>query len=108
VAGASIVSHGEADLAKVKSILDTRGFREGGIASPFLKCHIQEIEDQWEVLERSFEITHLFEAPLVRAFSFLRVQDSISVREEVALPLDRGSCSSMLEELLEVGTGEVS
>jgi sugar phosphate isomerase/epimerase len=99
VGGKNIVSHGDDGLEEIRATIEDRGFRVGAIASPFLKCHLRgdgvprgathfaapaSREDQWEILECSFEVARLFEAPLVRAFSFWRVPDPRVVREEVA------------------------
>jgi L-ribulose-5-phosphate 3-epimerase len=96
---ANIVSHDDDSLDKIKAMIDGRGFRVGAIASPFLKCHIHgdgdpqgathfaasaSREEQWGILERSFEVAHLLGAPLVRTFSFWRVPDPEDVRDEVA------------------------
>jgi L-ribulose-5-phosphate 3-epimerase len=99
VEGANIVSHDDDSVEKIKAMIDGRGFRVGGIASPFLKCHISgdgdpqgathfaapaSREEQWGILERSFEVAHLFGAPLVRTFSFWRVPHPEDVRDELA------------------------
>jgi L-ribulose-5-phosphate 3-epimerase len=99
VDGANIVSHDDDSLEKIQAMIEGRGFRVGGIASPFLKCHISgdgdpqgathfaapaSREEQWKILERSFEVAHLLGAPLVRTFSFWRVPHPEDVREEVA------------------------
>jgi sugar phosphate isomerase/epimerase len=96
---ANIVSHNNDSLEEIKTMIDDRGFRVGAIASPFLKCHLRGDgdsqgathfavpalrEEQWDTLERSFEVARLFEAPLVRSFSFWRVPDPQDVRDEVA------------------------
>jgi L-ribulose-5-phosphate 3-epimerase len=96
---ANIVSHDDDSLEKIKTMIDLRGFRVGGIASPFLKCHIRGDGDpqgathfaasasrveQWGILERSFEVARLLGAPLVRTFSFWRVPDPKDLRDEVA------------------------
>jgi sugar phosphate isomerase/epimerase len=96
---ANIVSHDDGSLEKIKAVIDGRGFRVGAIASPFLKCHIHgdgdprgathfaasaSREEQWDILERSFEVARLLGAPLVRTFSFWRVPDPQDVRHEVA------------------------
>ena len=96
---ANIVSHDDDSLQNIKAMIAGRGFRVGGIASPFLKCHIHgdggprgathfaasaSRGEQWGILERSFEVAHLLGAPLVRAFSFWRVPHPEDVREEVA------------------------
>jgi L-ribulose-5-phosphate 3-epimerase len=99
VGRANIVSHDDDSVEKIKVTIDSRGFRVGAIASPFLKCHLHSDgdpkgathfatsasrEEQWAILERSFELAGLFEAPLVRTFSFWRVPDPEDVRDEVA------------------------
>lgn len=99
VNGANIVSHDDGSLEEIKAILDRRGFRAGAIASPFLKCHLRgdgapegathfaasaSREEQWKILDRSFEVARLFGAPLVRSFSFWRVPDPEDIRDEVA------------------------
>lgn len=85
-----IVFHDAASLARLRSLLRDQGFRVCCIASPFLKCslwhettlaaHSEEQRREWDILQRSFEVAALFEAPLVRTFSFLRVPDPQSVR----------------------------
>jgi L-ribulose-5-phosphate 3-epimerase len=99
VDGANIVSHDDESVKRIKATIEGRGFRVGAIASPFLKCHIHgdgdpqgathfaapaSREEQWGILERSFEVARLFGAPLVRTFSFWRVSDPQDVRDEVA------------------------
>jgi sugar phosphate isomerase/epimerase len=96
---ANIVSHNDDSLEEIKAMIDDRGFHVGAIASPFLKCHLRSDgdpqgathfaapasrEEQWDILERSFEVARLFGAPLVRSFSFWRVHDPQDVRDEVA------------------------
>ena len=95
---ANIVSHNDDSLEEIKAMIDDRGFRVGAIASPFLKCHLRgdgdpygathfaapaSRKEQWDILERSFEVAHLFGAPVVRSFSFWRVPDPEDVRDEV-------------------------
>lgn len=99
VGGANVVSHDRSRLERIKGALDDGGFGVCAISSPFLKCHLRggggpqgdthfaglaSREEQWEVLERSLEVARLLGAPLVRAFSFWRVEDPTEVREEVA------------------------
>jgi len=130
VGGANVVSHDESSLARILAAVEDRGVRVGAIASPFLKCHIHgdgaplgavhsaapaTREEQWAVLERSFEVARLFSAPLVRAFSFWRVEDPTSVREEVARVLaeaaDRTAAAGLVlgienEHACNLATGE--
>jgi L-ribulose-5-phosphate 3-epimerase len=99
VGGANIVSHDDGSLEEIKATIEGRGFRVGAIASPFLKCHLHgdgapegathfaapaSRDEQWGILDRSFEVARLFGAPLVRSFSFWRVPHPEDVREEVA------------------------
>jgi len=98
VDGTSVVAHEAGSLARIKGALDARGLRVCAIASPFLKCHLhgdgaapgethegasRSKEEQWGVLERSLEAARLFGAPIVRAFSFWRLADPTSAREEL-------------------------
>jgi sugar phosphate isomerase/epimerase len=98
VDGANVVSHDHASLERIGELLQDGGFDICSISSPFLKCHVRgdgepqgdthaaapaAREEQWRILERSFEVARLFGAPVVRAFSFWRVEDPTSVRDEV-------------------------
>ena len=99
VGGANIVSHDQSSLERIRATLRDRDFDVCAISSPFLKCHLRgdgtprgtthfaapaSREEQWDVLERSLSVARLLGAPVVRAFSFWRVPDPASVREEVA------------------------
>lgn len=94
----SIVELSDDDLARVEALLRTSGFDTCSIASPFLKCHIagdgeatgrthsassSTRDKQWGILERSLEVAERLDAPVVRAFSFWRVSDPKSVRDEI-------------------------
>ena len=48
-------------------------------------------EEQWGILERSLGVARLLGAPVVRAFSFWRVQNPEEVRVEVADALSEAS-----------------
>ena len=102
VGGANIVSHDQSSLQRIKSTLVAGGFDVCAISSPFLKCHLygdgmpqgathfappSSREEQWEILERSLSVARLLGAPVVRAFSFWRVSEPASVREEVVRAL---------------------
>jgi sugar phosphate isomerase/epimerase len=85
-----IVFHDTASLVRLRSLVRDQGVRVCCIASPFLKCPLwhettlvagsQEQRREWDILQRSFEVAALFEAPLVRTFSFLRVSHPQAVR----------------------------
>ncbi len=102
----SIVDHTPEKLQEIKSMLDDGGFSVCNIASPFLKAHISDEhvptgnvhsakeltrEQHWDVLKRSLEIAHLLDAPIVRTFSFWRVADPESVREDVLETLGKAT-----------------
>jgi sugar phosphate isomerase/epimerase len=102
VGDTNVVSHDEESLARVKALLDRRGIDVCAIAAPLFKCHLHgdgaprgdthsavpaSREEQWDLLERSFEVARLMGTDLVRAFSFWRVPDPREVREEVAAAL---------------------
>lgn len=104
--GVSIVDHSSNRLHQMKSMIDEGGFGVCSIASPFLKTHIgddkteignvhsaQDLtrEQHWDVLKRSLEIAHLLDAPIVRAFSFWRVQNPESVREDILETLGKAT-----------------
>ncbi len=128
----SIVELDSGTLDKVARTLSDGGFSVVAIASPFLKCHIHgdaaaagrthsatstRREDQWEILDRSFEVADRLGAKIVRAFSFWRVDDPMSVRDEVADVLreatERTTAAGKLlglenEHACNVATGEES
>ncbi len=130
VGDANIVSHDQSSLRRIKALLADGGFDVCAISSPFLKCHLHEggapqgamhfatpasREDQWAILERSLGVARLLGAPVVRAFSFWRVQNPEEVRDEVADVLSEAarrteSAGLMLglenEHTCNVGTGE--
>ena len=100
--GTSIVDHTEARLTEIAAMLADGGFQVVNIASPFLKTHIGEDaspignvhsatartrEQHWDVLKRSLEIADMLDAPMVRAFSFWRVEQPESVREDILATL---------------------
>jgi L-ribulose-5-phosphate 3-epimerase len=95
----NVVSHGEESLARIQGSLRERGFGVCAIAAPLFKCHLSgdgpprgetysaapaTRDEQWEILESSLEVARMLGAPLVRAFSFWRLPDPASAREEVA------------------------
>lgn len=94
----SIVELPDDELRRLEGLVRKGGFSTCGIASPFLKCHISgegeatgrthsasstTREQQWDVLARSLEVAERLDAPLVRAFSFWRVDDPPSVRDDI-------------------------
>ena len=104
--GTSIVDHTPERLRGIKAMLDDGGFSVCNIASPFLKAHIgddhvptgnvhsaKELtrEQHWDVLKTSLEIAHLLDAPIVRTFSFWRVAEPESMREDILETLGKAT-----------------
>lgn len=104
--GASIVDKSDSEVAEIKAMLNDGGFRVVNIASPFLKTHIGPDESaignvhaakslpreqHWDVLKRSLEIAHELDSPMVRTFSFWRVPDPESVREDILETLGKAT-----------------
>lgn len=96
--GKSIVDHDAIGIQRIEKAVRAGGFRVSCIASPFLKCHINDEsaavgtthsaaetskEEHWTILDRSLELAQQLNAPIVRAFSFWRVDDPLTVRDEV-------------------------
>jgi sugar phosphate isomerase/epimerase len=94
----SIVDHTDDDLGRIEKLIVDGGFNVCGIASPFLKCHVSgdgeaagrthsasaaSRDDQWDVLARSLQVANRLDAPMVRAFSFWRVEDPTSIRDDL-------------------------
>ncbi|HWV23553.1 MAG TPA: sugar phosphate isomerase/epimerase family protein [Thermomicrobiales bacterium] len=94
----SIVEHDNEAIRRIGEAIWERGMSVCAIASPFLKCHIDgdgaaagrthsasatTRADQWNILARSLEIAARLDTPIVRAFSFWRLDDPESVRDEI-------------------------
>lgn len=104
--GTSIVEHDDQSIQVIAKMLHNGGFSVCGIASPFLKCHITgdgeatgrthsasatTREQQWDILARSLEIAALLDAPIVRAFTFWRINDPESVRDDILATLQEAT-----------------
>lgn len=104
--GSSIIDHDAASVTRIREMLDDGGFDVCAIASPFLKTHIGDgsesigathsakslsREEHWDVLKRSLEIAHQLNVPIVRAFSFWRVENPESVRQDILETLGRAT-----------------
>lgn len=96
--GKSIVDHDETTVKRIEDAVHRGSFRVACIASPFLKCHLNDESaaagnthsateksraEHWGILDRSLELAGQFDAPIVRAFSFWRVDDPSFVRDEI-------------------------
>jgi sugar phosphate isomerase/epimerase len=95
----SIVDHDDDALTKIRDAVANGGFSVVSIASPFLKTHISgesapaagnthsasdaPRSQQPAVLERTLHAAEFLDAPIVRAFSFWRIDDPASVREDI-------------------------
>jgi L-ribulose-5-phosphate 3-epimerase len=102
----SIVDQTDDDLRRIERMIVDGGFNVCGIASPFLKCHVSgegeaagrthsastaSRDEQWDVLARSLQVANRLDAPMVRAFSFWRVEDPTSVREDLLAVLQEAT-----------------
>nr|MBA2276909.1 hypothetical protein [Chloroflexia bacterium] len=100
--GVSIVDHDDETLGRIVDTLTRGGFHICAIASPYLKCHLagdgaatgathsaRETgrAEQWAILDRSLVVAARFDAPIVRAFSFWRVERPETVRDDVLTTL---------------------
>lgn len=130
--GKSIVDHDEPSVGRMAQVIRAGDFRVACIASPFLKCHINDDnaavgathsatskskDEHWGILDRSLELAHQLDAPIVRAFSFWRVADPLAVRDEVleilTVATEHASASGKLlglenEYACNIATGEES
>ena len=105
VDGLNIVFQPRAQQEIIANKIRDAGMSVCSIASPFLKCHLwgtterttlpeggfgstafDTYDQQFAILQQSFEAAYLLDAPLVRAFAFWRLTDPASVREQI-LPI---------------------
>jgi sugar phosphate isomerase/epimerase len=100
--GRNILDLSDADLARAKAILDSRGLKAVSIASPLLKCILPDsppvdsrfehdvfasahtYEDQPQLLRRACQIAHTMEASVIRVFSFWRTVDPARCFDRIA------------------------
>lgn len=100
----NIVAMDDATIERLAAAIDAAGVSVCGIASPFLKCHIEDSDqsgaagrmhsakessrtEQWAILDRSLDIADRLGAPLVRTFSFWRLSDPEPAREDLLATL---------------------
>jgi len=95
----NIIDLDDDQIGQIEKMLRDGGFQVAAIASPYLKCHITEDDDaeignlhsavvaprsqQPAILERSLELADRLGAPMVRAFSFWRLEDPVAVRDDI-------------------------
>jgi len=103
----SVVDHDGESLVRIKSAIHNGGFAVVGIASPFLKTHLVDTgaaaagnthsaaiasrADQPGVLERTLNAAEVLDAPIVRTFSFWRIDDPESARNDILEELTRAT-----------------
>lgn len=103
----NIVDMADDALARLDSLIANANVTVCGIASPFLKCHApghdkatignthsageRGMDEQWDILLRSLELAERFDAPLVRTFSFWRLDDPLSIEDELVETLARAT-----------------
>lgn len=102
----NIVAMDDAMIDQLAEKISGAGLSVCGIASPFLKCHIDETTgaagrmhsateasraEQWAILARSLDLADRFNAPIVRTFSFWRLPDPIAAREDILATLQEAT-----------------
>jgi L-ribulose-5-phosphate 3-epimerase len=103
--GKNIIDLSNDELKRAKEILDRANMQVISIASPLLKCVLEDgpevdarfqqdvfaakhtFADQPRLIERAFEIARFFEAPIVRVFSYWRTVEPEQCYEPVARAL---------------------
>jgi sugar phosphate isomerase/epimerase len=66
------------DIDQMKRVLDGTGIQIVGIASPFLKCDIDDLkarEEHLEILRACIKLAKAFDANLIRTFAFWKMDD---------------------------------
>ncbi len=66
------------DIDQMKRVLDGPGIQIVGIASPFLKCDIDDLkarEEHLEILRACIKLAKAFDANLIRTFAFWKMDD---------------------------------
>jgi sugar phosphate isomerase/epimerase len=92
VDGVQIVDHSPESLRTISGELDGRGFRASAVASPFLKCGVDDdVGEQEHVHERALAAAEILGAPVVRAFSYWREPDPAAVLPQLGPVLARAA-----------------
>ena len=114
VEGKNVVLHDDSTHRRLSRVIADRGFRVCAIASPFLKCPAPgdtrrfdtaagaspgTAREQWPVLERSWQVARLYQAPLVRAFSYWRLDRPDAATEVLVEELGRAAAATAGEGL---------
>lgn len=102
----NIVAMDDATIDRLAEKIAAAGLTVCSIASPFLKCHIDETAgvagrmhsateasraEQWAILDRSLDLADRFNAPIVRAFSFWRLPDPVAARDDILATLQEAT-----------------
>ena len=69
----------DSDIEKMKRILDGTGLAIIGIASPFFKCDIDNMDERnahLDILRRCIKLAKAFDANLIRTFVFWKTEDT--------------------------------
>jgi L-ribulose-5-phosphate 3-epimerase len=92
VDGVSIVDHAPDALRAMREELDRRGFRVCAIASPFLKCDRGDDPAAQDLVnDRALEAAAVFDAPIVRAFSYWREPEPSAAFPDLGAALRRAT-----------------
>ena len=79
------------DIDQMKRDLDGTGIQIVGIASPFLKCDIDDMkarEEHLKILQACIKLAKAFDANLIRTFAFWRTDDVEQRWEEIVSAYD--------------------
>ncbi len=116
--GKNILDLSNDELRRAKDILDEAAIKVVSIASPLLKCVLENglaldsrfhrdvfaskhtLADQPRLTERAFEVAHFFGAPLIRVFSYWRTVEPDRCLDAIARALDDLTRSAKREGLI--------
>lgn len=79
------------DIDQMKCALDGTGVQIVGIASPFLKCNIDDMKEREEhlgILQACIKLAKAFDANLIRTFAFWRTDDVDQRWDEIVSAYD--------------------
>ena len=97
IGGRNLVLLDDPEVEAAHRAIRAAGLRVICLASPFLKCTLQQgrppaddpfvvpggYEEHLAILDRSLELARRFEAPMIRIFAFWREPDPSAVRDEI-------------------------
>lgn len=118
--GKNILDLTDEELARARDLLNQHGMSVVSIASPLLKCVLEnagELDDRFEqdvfaakhkladqprLTARSFQIAHFFKARIIRVFSYWRLREPARATDAIARALSDLAAQAQ-QELLVIG-----